>query len=289
MSKDKTELETPDASVTNLAPGAAPATPTVTTPAVATTTAVATAPAPRGDFFSAMPYNRIKIAYAVSQNMPDEATEGSLVLRTPDDRWIKLAGPNTPVVVLPLHARVYYKEWLTSDAFNAGHTPKSYATKEEALADGQTVEWSPDGAKPTVSPAVDVSMLLERPKDLEGGDDSFVLAIEDRVWAPCIMTIDKSNAKKAIDALNRLILRDITTNKVTREQARLSAFFCSLTINSVSSPRKPGQKIRVPSFAVLMDENHRVLSPSTEFNQSLADLIKLFSNPSAVAEDPDEM
>lgn len=290
MSKEKVELETPDSSVTNLAPGAASATPVVTTPVVATTQAVATtSAAPRADFFSAMPRHRIKIAYAVSQNMPDEAVEGSLVLRDPEDRWVKIASPNTPVVVLLLSARVYYKEWLTSDAFNAGSSPKAYATKEEAIADGQTVEWSPDGTAPTVSPAVDITMLVERPKDLAGADDAFVLALDGRVWAPCIMTVDKSNAKKAIDALSRLILRDITTNKVTREQARLSAFFCTLTINGVSSPRNPGRKIRVPSFSVLLDDNHRALSPSEEFNKSLIDLVNLFNDPTNCTADPDEM
>lgn len=271
------DMETPDTSITTVTAARGSA----VVPASAPTMAVATADSPaQPSAYNVLPCSRIKIAYSVSANMPDGLLEGSIVMRASNEQWVPLSSPPRSLKVLILAARVYYKEWLTSESFASGLSPKSYPTKEAALADGQTVEWGANGDRPSVSPAVDVTMLVERPESLDNaGEDAFIFALDGKLWAPCIMTIDKSNAKKALDSMSRLILRDMTVNGVPRDKARLNAFFCSLTINRVPRGKT---KLMVPSFTVLMDKDHKAMVPSEEFNAQFATLMNSFSSPESM-------
>lgn len=224
--------------------------------------------------------SRVKIAYAVSQNLPEDATEGSLVISNSDGGWSKLLPANspTPLTVLIMSARSYYKEWLTADAFNTGARPKTYATAEQAKADGQTVAWVGD-SRPTVSEAFDINMLVKQPEGMTDGADAFTLILDGEAWAPCIMTIDKTGAPKVRTFLSSLLLRDASNRKVPISQGRTNGCFCTLCVKSQPSRSNPARKFRVATFAGKLGEDHRPVIPSQAFLDDLAMIASCLSNP----------
>lgn len=235
--------------------------------------------------------SRVKVAYAVSQNMPDDATEGSLVISTSDGGWVKLLAANatTPLTVLIVDVRKYFKEWLTSDAFNAGQRPRTYATPAEAVADGHRVTWDGD-LKPTVSLAFDVHMLVKKPEDLTNGSEAFNLVIGDGVWAPCVMTVDKSGAQGANVFFTNLLLRDASQRKITVREASLSNVFCTLCVKAKPFKNNPSRKSRIPTFGILTDKDFKYCVPNEEFKQELKNIISCLTDPSknATATEDDE-
>ena len=227
-----------------------------------------------------MQLSRVKVAYAVSQNMPEDAPEGSLVISTSDGGWAKLLAANAqkPLTILIMNAKSYWKEWLTSDAFSSGARPKTYPTAEAAVADGQTVAWAGD-SRPTVAEAFDINMLVKMPEGMTDGTDAFTLILDDEPWAPCIMTVDKSGAPRVKAFLSNLLLRDASKRHVPMSQAHTYSSFCTLCVKSQPSRNNPSRKFRVPTFAALLDQTHRPVAPSEEFCQDLENLISCFANP----------
>lgn len=231
--------------------------------------------------------SRIKIAYSVSSNMPEDAIEGSLVINNDNLGWSTIlpAGHKEPLKVLIMGARIYYKEWLTSEQFMAGDRPKVYATKEEAIRDGQTTDWGPNpGERPTVSQAIDLHLLVKKNDVVQGADGKFFLAIEDEEYAPCIMTIDKGAVKTVLPFLKSLTLVDATTRKVHPSLARPDSYFCALRVNAVPMAKNPARKARVPNFTVLLDKDHRKVCPSEDFREQLRAITDMFNTPPPVDE-----
>lgn len=114
-----------------------------------------------------------------------------------------LAHKGQPVSLIILSAFQYWKEYLSSDAFNAGMRPRSYPTEAEVIkahtpeggkapsAVGLT-QWGPagSGVKPTFSPAMDLKMLIERPEGVICG--LFGIEIGGKSYAPAVWTVDKT-------------------------------------------------------------------------------------------------
>lgn len=239
---------------------------------------------------------RIKVAYSVSVNMPDDATEGSLVIATPDGNWTTLLPANSPkpLTVLVLGARSYWKEWLTSDAFTAGNRPKVYATKADAIADGQTVEWGRSSdERPSVAQAVDVYMLVKRPENTAAGYDSFNLILDGEPWALCVLTVDKAAAPKVIAFLGSSRLRDASSRKVPLDQGVLYHAFCTLCVRTTPAKNNPARKYRLPTFAAKMTDKYEIVKPTESFLEEAIGLLKSLSNPGAAApgdaDDPDDL
>ena len=237
-----------------------------------------------------MSTSRVKIAYSVSQNMPEDAPEGSLVISNSDGGWTKLLAANaqTPLTVLIMSAKSYWKEWLTSDAFNTGTRPKTYATAEEAKADGQTTTWVGD-SRPTVAEAFDICMLVKQPEGMTDGLDAFTLILDGEAWAPCVMTIDKTGAPKVRTFLSSLLLRDASMRKVPLAQGRTSGFFCTLCVKSQPSRSNPARKFRVATFAAKLGADCRPVAPSQTFMDELQTLVSCLTNPEINSADSEDI
>lgn len=230
--------------------------------------------------------SRIKIAYSVSSNMPDDAIEGSLVISNDQLGWSTIlpAAEKEPLKVLILNVKTYYKEYLTSEQFMSGARARIYATKEDAIRDGQTTEWGPTrDDKPSVAMALDVYMLVKKNDIVTGADSKFVLCLDGEEYAPCVMTIDKAAVKTVYPFLRNLMLSDAAMRKVHISRARPDAYFCTLKVNAIPMASNPARKARIPVFANLLDENRAKVSPSESFREQLkafADMFKAAPEPS---------
>ena len=230
--------------------------------------------------------SRIKIAYSVSANMPDDAIEGSLVISNDQLGWSTIlpASSKETLKVLILSAKVYYKEYLTSEQFMSGARARVYATKEDAIRDGQTTEWGPTrDDRPSVAMAIDLHMLVKKNDIVSGADSKFFLCIDGEEYAPCVMTIEKAAVKTVYPFLRNLTMIDAATRKVHISRARPDAYFCALKVNAIPMASNPARKSRIPSFAVMTDEKHTKVSPSESFREQLkafADMFKAAPEPS---------
>ncbi|TFH41377.1 MAG: hypothetical protein E4H01_15095 [Lysobacterales bacterium] len=166
-----------------------------------------TLPAPRGSFtlgqvdgdnsHDSQQLPRLQIAYGVGK-LATNFRPGDLVLAKEN----LLVHKGEPLNVIILMVSKYYKEYLTPDAYKAQMQPRVYTTRAEVLAAGGTTEW---GAKdpvtgrspgPTFNGAMDLKMMIQKPKDVVCG--LFGTPIGGEEYSPAIWSVDKT-AYKRID------------------------------------------------------------------------------------------
>jgi hypothetical protein len=78
-------------------------------------------------------------------------------------------GSYPPMTILIGRVRKYWKEYLSQEKWKAKLTPKIFKTEQEAINAGFTTQWDnsgPVGKGPEVSGAMDMHLLIKKPKDL---------------------------------------------------------------------------------------------------------------------------
>ena len=129
---------------------------------------------------------RLSLAYGVGGLAVAGFNPGDLVLAR-EHLLATKAGPAIRVICLKFEQ--YWKEYLSTDLFNSGVRPRTWATKPEVQKDGLTTEWVA-GRGPQASLAMDWFMLIERPEGVKCG--LFGIEIAGKAYAPAVMTFDKS-------------------------------------------------------------------------------------------------
>lgn len=136
---------------------------------------------------------RLQLTYGVGA-LAESFAPGDWVL----DKENLLAHKDEPLRVVLLSAFKYWKEYLSNEQFAAGQRPRAFATDAEVVQNGGTIEWV-NGVGPTFSPAMDVKLLIEKPKDLVCG--YFGLDIDGVMYAPVIWTVDKTTYNKVAQTI----------------------------------------------------------------------------------------
>lgn len=139
---------------------------------------------------------RLQIAYGVG-SLASDFNQGDLVLNGEH----RLVGKSEPLEMIVLSGFGYWKEWLSGEQFDAGLTPRTFANKDEVLESGGTYDWDQkdkDGNvvhRPTFSQAMDLKLLIRKPKDLMCGVFGDILD-DGHEYAPAIWSVDKQAYKR---------------------------------------------------------------------------------------------
>lgn len=147
-----------------------------------------------GESSGNMKFPQLKIAYGVGK-LAETFNQGDLVL---DDSYL-LAKRGDPLVIVVASVSLYWKQYIEKDARAAGIQPKTYATKQEAKAAGEIVDWPDRGAvgpKPTVSPAGVYNLLIQQPENVQCA--LFGFPFGNKLWCPARMYLDKKAHKVVI-------------------------------------------------------------------------------------------
>jgi len=138
----------------------------------------------------------LKIAHGVGK-LSDNFHPGDLVL----NEEALLVEKNVPIGVIVVKAVIYWKEYLSPDMFNAGMQARKFLTIKEVQEAGGSTEWvnKPVKIPPTFSEAIDMSILIRKPKDLICG--YFGMPFDGEEYAPAMVSFDKTAAKRVIPVL----------------------------------------------------------------------------------------
>ena len=134
----------------------------------------------------------LQIAYGVGK-LATNFTPGDLVLGGDT----LLAKKCEPLHCIILGTVKYYKEYLTGEQYNNRVQARLFKSEEEVRAAGGRLEWGPKGSniKPDFAPALAITMLVRKPKDLVSG--LFGLDLPDgHVYAPALFNADKGTYKR---------------------------------------------------------------------------------------------
>ena len=167
----------------------------------------------------------MQIAYGVGKLAAKGFSNSALVL----DGEHEIAKLNQPLTVIIAGARKYLKQWMDKEAFAAKMRAKEYDSAAEAVRAGEVVEWGPKGSnapKPTVSPALDVTLLVKRPDGCQC--PAFVLKLGPDWYAPVRFTVDKALYKDVERMVSRAMLIDAGERGVSPAQGRLDGYFMTL-------------------------------------------------------------
>jgi len=127
---------------------------------------------------------RLQMAYGVGK-LSENFAPGDFVLG--EDNLLCHKGEELRIIFL--HVNQYWKERLTNDEYQAGLTPRTFATEKEVIAEGETTRWIGNQG-PKFNKALGMKMLIEKPDDLVCG--MFGVPIAGKEWAPAQWDIDKS-------------------------------------------------------------------------------------------------
>lgn len=125
------------------------------------------------------------VAHGVGKLAKAGFNPGDLVLA--GEHLITAKGGKLSAVIIS--ANIYWKEYLSQEAFQNNQRPRIFRSDKEAEAAGLTTRWSADGHGPQCSPALELRLLIEKPKDLVCG--LFGLEIDGKQFAPALMSLDK--------------------------------------------------------------------------------------------------
>ena len=128
---------------------------------------------------------RLQIAYGVGKLAAD-FSQGDLVL----DAEHMLVSKGESLYVIVVSARKFWKEYLE---FNEANRPRIFETKQEVHEVGGTTDWV-GGKGPTFSPAMDLTLLIQKPEGVTCG--LFGLMIGENESAPAFWSVDKQAYKK---------------------------------------------------------------------------------------------
>jgi len=135
---------------------------------------------------------RLQITYGVG-NLAKTFAPGDIVYGGDN----LLAHKQEKLTIVIFKAVEYWREYMDSAAYDAGLRPRNFATEAEANANGGITKWPPrgsDGPKPNFSPAMDISMLIEKPANIVCG--LFGIEIENKEYGVAIWTVDKTTYRR---------------------------------------------------------------------------------------------
>jgi len=138
-----------------------------------------------GDFSqSDLRMPRLQIAYGVG-GLAENFQPGDLVLAQDN----LLVHKGEPLQLIVCSAVAYWKEYLSREQFASGTRPRTFMTEAEVRTNGGTTTWVGDKG-PSFSKAMDLKMLIRKPKDLVCG--LFGLTLSGVEYAPAVWSVDKS-------------------------------------------------------------------------------------------------
>jgi len=132
----------------------------------------------------------LSIKYAVSKQVDESITDGSLMIGRKEERYA-LAKAGEPVNVILLGSRFYARQWLSGEDYMNGVEPKVYNSVEEAKTAGEVFPRDPKGRAKTCGECCSLMMLVEKPTNLQN-DGKFCVVIGGREYAPCELRVEKS-------------------------------------------------------------------------------------------------
>jgi len=222
-----------------------------------------------------IPPSYMKIVYGVGGLADKNLPNGALVL----DSTTKIAALKEPITFIAHGTLEFYKTWMTQAEFSQGIEAKTYSTEAEALAAGETLEWS-NGVPPSVAPAMEMLMLVKRPEGCEA--EQFILRLDGEFYAPVKFTMDKYLYRDVFAFFHRVKYYDAGDRGVSREEGRLDRWY--LTLNTFSSENKKGNRVTHLCANYLFDKGKKI----EVSDEVLADLVKLgLKEVEAVAEPVD--
>lgn len=136
-------------------------------------------------------YPRLQIAYGVGGLAERSFNPGDVVL----DKEHLLVRKDEGLGIIVVATSVYWKEYVSSEQWNAGVKPRVYPTEEAVLAVGGTTQWVPGQPPPTFSRAMDMRLLIEKPKDC--ACSLFALDLAGQSYAPAQWSVDKTAYRKS--------------------------------------------------------------------------------------------
>lgn len=167
----------------------------------------------------------MQIAYGVGKLATKGFSNSALVL----DGEHEIAKLNQPLTIIIAGARKYLKQWMGKDEYAAKSRAKEYDSEADAIKAGEIVEWGPRGSnapKPTVSPALELTLLVKRPEGCQC--PAFVLKLGADWYAPVRFTTDKALYKDVERMVSNAMLIDAGERGVKPAQGRLDGYFMTL-------------------------------------------------------------
>lgn len=276
MSKQK-EQETMKDGIVDIKPGEPPAVDTEALAAIDGNAALAepVARVQMGNFDlgddASLPLERVHLAYAVSKTKPKGAQQGEFYLGK--DWNVKLAPVDGSFEIVVIGVRTFYKEWPRE---YTGQAPRRFATEQEAIDAGLTVEWSGPSdhrVAPTAAKACDVMCLVRKPQSIPDGNEFFSLPLGGEYWAPAIVTFDRTTFKDAQTMFTRVLAAD-----KFRHGAKDAKYVPTLShvMFVVSAPeRVTARGTPIPHLTIkTMVKDGLCVTPSPEFVKDLGEFMK---------------
>lgn len=227
---------------------------------------------------------RLKIVYDVSKDKPDTVPAGSFALGQNYRFVFADGGRPMPLVGFVVGTSViYFKEW--NDYSAGGPIPKTYLSRDAALKDGQRPDWGVKGStteKPTVAPAIDIYMLVEKPayhQNAHKADDAdamFSWYIDGKPYALTVYTADRGAFKSASTALTEIRNQDALMRRVPLAHGSLTTWQLEFSVASRKSANGRNQKYCVIKTATVGGER---VKATDAFTNDLKEILKSFASP----------
>lgn len=173
---------------------------------------------------------RLQIAYGVG-GLSEHYSPGDIVLGGDT----LLAHKNEVVKAIILTATEYWKEYQSQELWASGQRPRTFLTKDEVVQAGGSVAWT-NGIGPTFNLAMNIKMLIQKPKDLVSG--AFGIDIGPELYAPAVWDIDKKAYAAVAPNINT------AANFSLRKRSLLAGIF---HISTTIVKLKNGSFVPVPS------------------------------------------
>lgn len=100
-----------------------------------------------------------------------------------------IAAKESPIDVIILNARQYWKEYLGGEKFDPDRRALTFSTEAEVAEAGGTTAWV-NGVGPTYSKAMTLTLLIKQPKEIVCG--LFGLDIDNEMYAIAVWDVDKT-------------------------------------------------------------------------------------------------
>lgn len=210
----------------------------------------------------------LQIAYGVGKMAQKGFTNSALVL----DGEFEIARMNQNVTVVIAGARKYWKQWMGNEDYAAKKRAREYDTLADAVRAGEVTEWGPRGSnapKPTVSEALDLTLLVKRPDGCQC--PAFVLRLGDDWYAPARFTADKALYGDINRMVSNAMLIDAGERRVAPGQGRLDGYFMTLSTYIVVDQAQNKTRTHV-ALNFLLDANKAKVPVPAGVKSDLASL-----------------
>ena len=170
-----------------------------------------------------------------------------------------LVSKGEPLNLVILGLNVYWKEYLSQEAFAAKIKPREFRSKAEVLAAGGTVEWI-NGNGPTFAQAGLFKLLIEKPEGVECSD--FGIELDGRKFAVANWHLDK----KGYQSVGPEVLRaDMIALKPCSQDPAKRLWFGNWEVKVSIVMNKQQQPVPTPKIRLLPKRN------SPEFVKQVAE------------------